>query len=369
MTIPIIDLTEQYKSIREDVLEQLDNVMTSSKFILGTNVEKLEEDISKMSNVAHGIAVGNGSDAIHIALQAAGIETGDEVITTAFTFFATGGAIARANAKPVFVDIDPITFNIDPRKVEEAITDKTKAIVVVHLYGQMADMESLCLIAEKHNLVLIEDAAQAIGAKQNGKSVGELGTVATYSFFPTKNLGAYGDGGMLVTNNSELADNARIIRVHGSKPKYYHHVLGYNSRLDELQAAILNVKLPHLSKWTGQRRAHAAYYTEQLKTKIGDYVTTPIEKTGCYHVYHQYTLRVKRREELQAYLKEQGIATMIYYPVPLHLQPVFAYLGYKNGDLPITEQATKEALSLPMFPELNKEQQDYVISKIVEFYS
>lgn len=368
MKIPMLDLAEQYQTIKEDIFTELDKVMSSSQFILGSNVKQLEVDVANLSNVAHGIGVANGSDAIHIALQAAGVGDGDEVITTAFTFFATGGAVARANAKPVYVDIDPVTFNIDPTKIEEAITEKTKAIIAVHLYGQMADMESLRTIADKHNLALIEDAAQAIGAKQNGQTVGELGTAATYSFFPTKNLGAYGDAGMLVTNNDELAENARIIRVHGSKPKYYHKVLGYNSRLDELQAAILNVKLPHLEKWTDQRRSHAAYYTEQLQTKVGQYVTAPTEVDGYYHVYHQYTLRVERRDELQAYLKEQGIATMIYYPVPLHLQPVFSYLGYKEGDLPVTEKATKEALSLPMFPELKKEQQDYIIAKIVEFY-
>ncbi|WP_341301632.1 DegT/DnrJ/EryC1/StrS family aminotransferase [Lysinibacillus sp. FSL H8-0500] len=369
MKIPMLDLAEQYQTIKEDVLIEFDKVMSSSQFILGSNVKQLEADVAKLSNVKHGIGVANGSDAIHIALQAAGVGEGDEVITTAFTFFATGGAIARANAKPIYVDIDPITFNIDPLKVEEAITEKTKAIIAVHLYGQMVDMESLRAIAIKYNLVLIEDAAQAIGAKQNGQPVGELGIAATYSFFPTKNLGAYGDAGMLVTNNDELAENARIIRVHGSKPKYYHQVLGYNSRLDELQAAILNVKLLHLEKWTEQRRAHAAYYTEQIQEKAGKYVTTPTEAVGFYHVYHQYTLRVERRDELQIYLKEQGVATMIYYPIPLHLQPVFAYLGYKEGDLPITEQATKEVLSLPMFPELKKEQQDYIIAKIGEFYT
>lgn len=369
MKIPMLDLSEQYQSIKGEVLEQLDKVMSSSQFILGSNVKQLEADIAKMSNVAHGIGVANGSDAIHIALQAAGIKEGDEVITTTFTFFATGGAIARANAKPVFVDIDPVTFNIAPVEVEKAITDKTKAIIAVHLYGQMADMEALKVIADKHNLVLIEDAAQAIGAKQNGKTVGELGTAATYSFFPTKNLGAYGDAGMVVTNNDELADSARIIRVHGSKPKYYHQVLGYNSRLDELQAAILNVKFPHLAEWTENRRVCAAYYTKQLNEKVGQFVQTPVEVDGRYHVFHQYTIRVERRDELQAFLKEQGVSTMIYYPVPLHLQPVFKELGYKEGDLPVAEKACQEAVSLPMFPELKKEQQDYVIEKIAEFYT
>ncbi|MCM3403664.1 MULTISPECIES: DegT/DnrJ/EryC1/StrS aminotransferase family protein [Cytobacillus] len=368
MKVPMLDLSEQYQGLKSEVLEVLDGVMSSSRFILGDNVKKLEADVAKYSNVNHGIGCGNGSDAIHIALQALGVGPGDEVITTAFTFFATGGAIARAGATPVYVDIDPVTFNIDPSKVEAAITEKTKAIIPVHLYGQMADMESLAKIAEKHNLAIVEDAAQAIGAKHNGKSVGELGTAATYSFFPTKNLGAYGDGGMVVTDNDDVAEKCRVIRVHGSKPKYYHHVLGYNSRLDELQAAVLNVKFPHLDKWSEMRRKNADTYTSLLKEKVGDHVVTPVEKEGNYHVFHQYTLRVENRDELQKFLQDQGVSTMIYYPLPLHVQPVFQELGYKEGDLPITEKAAKEALSLPMFPELKREQQEYVVEKIAEFY-
>jgi len=369
MKVQMLDLGEQYQGIKDEVIQKLDEVMSSSGFILGQNVKTLESDVASSSNCKHGIGVGNGSDAIHIALQAAGIEAGDEVITTPFTFFATGGAIARANATPVYVDIDPVTFNIDPSKIEAAITEKTKAIIPVHLYGHMADMEAIMEIAKKHNLVVVEDAAQAIGASINGKQVGELGTAATYSFFPTKNLGAYGDGGMLVTNDDELSEKARVIRVHGSKPKYYHHVLGYNSRLDELQAAILNVKFPHLKEYSDARRERAKFYTDQLNEKVSQYVTTPTEVEGYHHVYHQYTLRVERRDELQQFLKDNDIASMIYYPMPLHLQPVFEELGYKEGDFPETEKATKEALSLPMWPELKREQQEYVIEKIVEFYS
>lgn len=369
MKIQMLNLTEQYKSIREEIIDSLDQVMSSSQFILGSNVKKLEFDIANYSNVSHGIGVANGSDAIHIALQAAGIKQGDEVITTSFTFFATGGAIVRAGATPVYVDIDPLTFNIDPARIEAAITDKTKAIIPVHLYGQMADMDAIKAIADKYNLVVIEDAAQAIGSRQNGKTVGELGTAATYSFFPTKNLGAYGDAGMIVTNNNVLAEQARVIRVHGSKPKYYHHVLGYNSRLDEMQAAILNVKFPHLEEWSDNRRAHAALYTELLNEKLADVIRTPIQKDGNHHVFHQYTLRVPKRDELQEFLKEQGISTMIYYPMPLHLQPVFKNLGYKEGDLPETEKAAKEAISLPMYPELPREHQEYIVEKIVEFFS
>ena len=369
MKIPMLDLSEQYSTIKAEVLTKLDEVMSSSQFILGSHVKQVEKDIAKMSKTKHGIGVGNGSDAIHIALQAAGVGEGDEVITTSFTFFATAGAIARANAVPVFVDIDPVTFNIDPSKIEAAITEKTKAIIPVHLYGQMADMDPIMEIAKKHNLHVVEDAAQAIGSTYKGKQVGEMSSAATYSFFPTKNLGAYGDGGMIVSNNDDLAEQASVIRVHGSKPKYHHHVLGYNSRLDEMQAAVLSVKLPHLPTWSENRRKHAEYYTEQLNATVGDSVVTPIEVEGNYHVFHQYTLRVEKRDELQAFLKDQGIATMIYYPIPLHQQPVFKDLGYKEGDLPETEKAAKEAISLPMFPELKQEQQDYVIEKILEFYA
>lgn len=368
MKVPMLDLSEQYQELRTEILDILDQVMGSSRFILGDNVKKLEEDVAKYSNVSFGIGCGNGSDAIHIALQAMGVGPGDEVITTAFTFFATGGAIVRAGAKPVYVDIDPVTFNIDPEKIEAAITENTKAIIPVHLYGQMADMERISEIAKKHNLGVVEDAAQAIGAKHNGKTVGELGSAATYSFFPTKNLGAYGDGGMIVTDNTDIAEKSRVIRVHGSKPKYYHHVLGYNSRLDELQAAVLNVKFPHLNRWSDLRREKASTYTSLFLEKLVDLVIAPVEKEGNHHVFHQYTLRVENRDELQNYLKEQGVATMVYYPLPLHVQPVFADLGYKEGDLPETEKAAKEAISLPMFPELKTEQQEYVVAKIAEFY-
>lgn len=368
MKVPMLDLSEQYQELKSEVLSVLDEVMSSSRFILGDHVKKLEADVATYSNVKHGIGCGNGSDAIHIAIQAAGVGPGDEVITTPFTFFATGGAVARAGATPVYVDIDPVTFNIDPSKIEAAITPNTKAIIPVHLYGQMADMDPIVEIAKKHNLVIVEDAAQAIGAKYKGKSVGELGTAATYSFFPTKNLGAYGDGGMIVTNDDDLAEKMSVIRVHGSKPKYYHHVLGYNSRLDELQAAVLNVKFPHLDKWSTLRREKAQTYTQLLNEALGETVVTPVEVEGNYHVFHQYTIRVSQRDELQKYLNEQGVQTMVYYPLPLHVQPVFKDLGYKEGDFPESEKAANEAISLPMFPELKQEQQEYVVSKIVEFF-
>lgn len=369
MKIPMLDLSEQYASLKEEVMQALDEVMSSSRFILGSEVEKIEQDIAKYSHVKHGIGCGNGSDAIHIALQAAGIGEGDEVITTPFTFFATGGAIVRAGAKPVYIDIDPNNFNMDPSKIEAAITENTKAIIPVHLYGQMADMVKIMEVAKRHNLIVIEDAAQAIGAKQGQYSVGELGHAATYSFFPTKNLGAYGDGGMVVTNYDDIAEKSKIIRVHGSKPKYYHSVMGYNSRLDELQAAVLNVKFPHLDKWSQERAGHAQLYTTLLNEKVGDAVKTPQVIEGFHHVFHQYTILTDRRDELQAFLNENGVSSMIYYPVPLHLQPVFEYLGYKEGDMPESEKAAKNALSLPMFPELKEEQQQYVVAKIAEFFA
>ncbi|TLS38498.1 DegT/DnrJ/EryC1/StrS family aminotransferase [Pseudalkalibacillus caeni] len=368
MKVPMLDLTEQYQSLKGEINSSLEEVMSGARFILGDNVKKLEKDVAEYSNANHGIGVANGSDALHISLLGCGVEPGDEVIAPAFTFFATAGAIARIGAVPVFVDIDPKTFNIDPAKIEEAVTEKTKAIIPVHLYGQMADMEPIAEIAKKHNLAIVEDAAQAIGAEYKGKKVGELGTTATYSFFPTKNLGAYGDAGMIITDDEEVGEKMRVIRVHGSKPKYYHHVLGYNSRLDELQAAVLNVKFPHLNEWNKKRRENAAYYTKLLHEKLGDKVTTPYVEEHNYHIFHQYTIRVDKRDELQAFLKENGVATMIYYPKPLHLQPVFAELGYKEGDLPETEKACAEVISLPMFPELKKEQQEYVVEMIEKFY-
>lgn len=368
MRVPMLDLTEQYQQLKSEIIPALDDVMSKAHFILGDNVKKLEKDIAEYSNAKHAIGVANGSDAINIALLGLDLKPGDEVIVPSFTFFATAGAVARSGGVPVFVDIDPKTFNMDPASIEKAITPKTKAIIPVHLYGQMADMTAIKEIADKHNLYIIEDAAQAIGATSKGKKVGELGTIATYSFFPTKNLGAYGDAGMVITSDDEIGEKMRVLRVHGSKPKYYHHILGYNSRLDEMQAAILNVKFPHLNDWAELRREKAHTYSQLLQEMVGEQVVTPYEEDFNYHVFHQYTIRVQKRDELQAFLKEQGVETMIYYPKPLHLQPVFAELGYKEGDLPETEKAAKEAISLPMFPELKTEQQQYVVEKIREFY-
>ncbi|HJV16328.1 MAG TPA: DegT/DnrJ/EryC1/StrS family aminotransferase [Bacillales bacterium] len=368
MKVPMLDLTEQYQNLKAEILPALDEVMSNAHFILGDQVKKLEKDVAEYSNAKYGIGVANGSDALNIAFLGCDLKPGDEVIVPAFTFFATAGAVARSGGVPVFVDIDPKTFNIDPASIEKAITPKTKAIIPVHLYGQMADMDAIKEIADKHNLFIIEDAAQSIGSMYKGKKVGELGTVATYSFFPTKNLGAYGDAGMIITNNDEIGEKMKVLRVHGSKPKYYHNILGYNSRLDEMQAAILNVKFPHLNEWSEMRRERAYAYNQLIKEMVGEHVVIPFEEEFNYHVYHQYTIRVQKRDELEAYLKEQGVSTMVYYPKPLHLQGVFAELGYKDGDLPETEKAAAEALSLPMFPELKIEQQQYVVEKIREFY-
>jgi len=364
----MLDLTEQYQELKAEIIPALDDVMSKAHFILGDNVKKLEKDVAEYSHAKHGIGVANGSDALNIALIGCGVKAGDEVIVPSFTFFATAGAVARLGAIPVFVDINPKTFNICPDAIEKAITPKTKAIIPVHLYGQMADMDRIKEIADKHQLVIIEDAAQSIGSLYKGKKVGELGTTACYSFFPTKNLGAYGDAGMIISNDDEIAEKIRVLRVHGSKPKYYHHVLGYNSRLDELQAAILNVKFPHLNDWSEKRREKAQTYTQLLNEIVGEQVVTPFAEEFNHHVFHQYTIRVQKRDELQAFLKQQGVETMVYYPKPLHLQPVFSDLGYKEGDLPETEKASQEVISLPMFPELKTEQQQYVVEKIREFY-
>ncbi|WP_017726176.1 DegT/DnrJ/EryC1/StrS family aminotransferase [Halalkalibacterium ligniniphilum] len=368
MKVQMLELSEQYELLKEDIHNVLEEVIASSHFILGENVKRLEENVAKYSHAFYGIGVASGSDALLLSLLACGVKEGDEVLVPSFTFFATAGAVARCGAKPVFVDIEPITFTLNPEKIEAAITKKTRAIIPVHLYGQTADMDPINEVAKKYHLAVIEDAAQAIGAEYKGKRVGTIGTVACYSFFPTKNLGAYGDGGMVVTNNGELAEKIQVLRVHGSKPKYHHHVLGFNSRLDELQAAILNIKLPHLDNWNKLRLEKATNYTKLINATGLSEVTPPQTIKNRKHVFHQYTIRTKKRDELQTYFKEQGIETMVYYPKPLHLQPVFLGLGYQEGDLPETEKACREALSLPMFPELKGEQQEEIIEKMERFF-
>jgi dTDP-4-amino-4,6-dideoxygalactose transaminase len=370
VNVPLLDLVGQYRAIKDEVLPALLGVIESQQFIMGPAIAQLEARVAELSHARYGVGCGSGTDALLLPLRALDLRAGDEVITSPFTFFATAGAIHNAGGRPVFVDIDPQTFNIDPAAVEAAVTPRTRAIVPVHLYGQMAEMERLLAIAQRHHLRIIEDAAQAIGARRSIDGVwrmaGELGWVTGYSFFPSKNLGAWGDGGMMVTSDEAAAERLRKLRLHGGAKQYHHEEVGTNSRLDTLQAAVLLVKLPHLADWSARRRNHATYYGEALAGL--DAVRTPVVARGNEHIFHQYTLRVERRDGLQAHLKAHGIASAIYYPVPLHRQPCFADLGFAAGSLPHAERAATEVLSLPVYPELTHPQLDYVIDAIREFY-
>ncbi len=344
--------------------------INSGQFILGENLENLENKIAKLVGVRYAVGVNSGTDALFLSMKALGIKKGDEVITTPFTFISTAEVIANCGAKPVFVDIDPQTYNIDPSKIERAITQKTKAIIPVHLYGQMADMASILKIAKRHRLKVVEDAAQAIGSKQKikkrGGLAGSLGNLNCFSFFPTKNLGAYGDAGMVTTNNKQLAEKLISMRNHGSKRKYYYDFLGYSTRLDELQAAILLAKIPHIKSWNKKRREIATFYNKNLSQIAG--LTVPQITRDNYHVFHQYTIRTKRRDELSRYLKKEGIPTTTYYPEPLHLQPAFKYLGYRKNAFPESERASREVISLPLYPELKGQDQIKVMDAIKSFF-
>ena len=366
--VPSFSLERQNERLKEEISAAVNEVIDSGMFILGKNVKALEKEIAETCGAEFGIGVANGSDALYLSLLACGIGPGDEVITTPFTFFATAGSISRTGAKPVFVDIDPVTYNIDPTLIKNNITPRTRAVIPVHLYGYPADMDPLMQIAEECDLKVIEDAAQALGAGYKGRPVGPIGHAGCISFFPTKNLGAFGDGGMVITNDAGIAEKVKMLRVHGSSKKYYHDELGCNSRLDELQAAVLRVKLQYLKSWTELRREIAELYTSQLLnvTKNTEMVL-PREVPENYHVYHQYTIRTKVRDQLREYLKEQGISTTVYYPLPLHLQEVFKDLGYSAGDFPHSESAAGEVLSLPMFPELYNEEVQRVVEKISDF--
>ena len=370
MNVPLLDLVAQYRTIKDDVLPAMQRVIEAQQFIMGGAIPELEAAIAKLSAVPHGIACASGTDALLLPLKALNMRPGDEVITTPFTFFATAGAIHNAGGTAVFVDILPDTFNIDPAAVERAITPRTRAIVPVHLYGQIVQMERLLAIAQRHRLPVIEDACQAIGARRSIDGVwrmaGELGWVTAYSFFPSKNLGAWGDGGMMVTPDASLAERLRRLRLHGGAKQYHHDEIGTNSRLDTLQAAVLLAKLPHLADWSARRREHAAYYSRALADV--PQVRVPVVDRNNEHIFHQYTLRVERREALQAHLKAQQIGSAVYYPVPLHLQPCFAHLGYKTGRLPVAEQAAHDVLSLPVYPELTTAQLDFVVETIRGFY-
>jgi len=362
MNVPFVDLKRQYDSIKDEVNTKINEVLQNTHFILGENSDAFEKEFANYCGVKYGVGVASGSDALTLNLKALGVNKGDEVITVPNTFIATVDAISRNGAKPVFVDIDPETYNIDVAEIEEKITDKTKAIIPVHLYGQPADMDEIIKIAKKYDLKIIEDACQAHGAEYKGKKVGSLSDVGCFSFYPAKNLGAYGDGGMVVTNNEQIAERIKMLRNYGQSKKYYHDFIGYNSRLDEIQAAVLRVKLRYLDEWNDKRREHAKLYNDLLENVSG--IETPTEKEFVKHVYHLYVIRCKNRNELQNYLSSKGVSTGIHYPIPVHLQKAYKHLEYKEGDFPITEKYAKEILSLPMFPELTDEEIEVVVGLI-----
>lgn len=370
MNVPLLDLKAQYRTIKDEVLATTQELYETQRFILGPEVEKLEEQVARYCRAEYAVGVSSGTDALLISLMAAGIGPGDEVITSPYTFFATVGSIARVGATPVFVDIQEDTYNIDPQAISNKITERTKAIIPVHLYGQCCDMDPILELAHAHNLVVIEDAAQAIGAEYKDKRAGSMGDLGCFSFFPSKNLGAFGDGGMVTTSSDILYKKLKILRVHGSDPKYYHGVIGGNFRLDALQAAILRVKLAHLDQWTTARRANARRYRELFSNKgLDASIVLPVEKNDR-HIYNQFVIAVKsRRDELREFLNEAGIGTEVYYPVPMHLQPCFEYLNAGKGDFVKAEAAADKTLALPIYAELTDEQQAYVIRKIKTFYS
>jgi len=366
--INFLDFKLQYKLIKNEIDKSFQRVLGKGIFVGGEEVKKFEKEFASFCKVKYAISVNSGTDALFLSLKALGIGQGDEVITTPFTFIATAEAIANCGAKPVFVDIEPNTFNIDVSKIKEAITQNTKAIIPVHLFGQMADMAEIMKIAKKHNLYVIEDSAQSVGAEYNGKKSGVIGNIGCFSFFPSKNLGAMGDGGMVITNDIKLADKVRLLKNHGSSfdNKYKNLLIGTNSRLDEIQAGILRIKLSYLNRWNAERIGVANYYSKNLKG-IKEIICPVVDLDKSY-VFHQYTLRVERRDKLKDFLFNKGISTMIYYPLPLHLQPALKYLGYKKGDFPEAEKAVKKVISLPIYPELSKKNQDFIIKKIKDFY-
>jgi len=368
MNVPLLDLRAQFQTIRGEVMAAVERVLESQHFILGPEVEAFETAAAEYCMVKHAIGCGSGSDALLLALTALGVGPGDEVVTASFSFFATAGSITRLGARPVFVDISPDDFNIDPCLIERAITPRAKAILPVHLFGQCAEMGAILEVAGHHELPVVEDAAQAIGAGYHEQRAGAMGAVGCFSFFPSKNLGGAGEGGLMVTDDGRLAEKLRLLRVHGMRPKYYHQVVGVNSRLDALQAAVLGVKLKYLDRWSDARRRNAEHYDKLLAEAGVEEVATPAVRPNRRHIFNQYTVRCQRRDELMDFLKRRGVGSEIYYPVPLHLQECFAHLGYKPGDLPVTERASRECLSLPIYPELTEEMRRYVVEQIAEFY-
>src|SRR2546423_11901071 len=371
MSVPLLDLRAQYSAIRDRVRESVDRVFESQAFVLGAEVEALEEEVARYSQTRHAIACASGSDALLLAMMALDVKAGDEVITTPHTFFATASSVTRLGARPIFVDIDPRTYNINPASIEAAITERTRAIMPVHIYGQCAEMDEILEVAARHSIAVVEDAAQAIGAEDRGRRAGSMGAIGCLSFYPSKNLGAAGDGGMVITSDDCHAQRLRMLHVHGEENKYHHDLVGINSRLDELQAAVLRVKLQHLEDWTRARERKAQQY-ELLFIDAGlrEHVTTPYSRSDGRHVFHLFVIRVSadRRDELREYLSAHGVGNGVYYPVPQHLQKCFAYLGYQTGDLPLTEAAAAETVALPMYPELTDAQQDYVVGTVAEFF-
>ncbi len=386
MKVPLLDLKAQYQSLKQELDTAILKVAQSQYFILGPEVKKMEESFCEFLGCKYSIGVSSGTDALLLALMAIDIKPGDEVIVPTFSFFATAGVVSRMNATPVLTDIDPVSFNIDPNEIEKKITSKTRAIIPVHLYGQSADMDPIMNIAETHKLTVIEDGAQAISAQyKDGSSAGTIGDIGCYSFFPSKNLGCYGDGGLVVTNNDELEHMMRIKRVHGGEPKYYHKVIGGNFRLDALQAAVVNVKLPYLNGWSESRRKNAERYNQLFKdaglteetgrVEFDENNTVLLPKAvykdfdglSNYHIYNQYIIRIEQRDKLRQFLADNDIGTEIYYPVPFHLQECFSDLGYKDGDFPEAEAAANNSLALPIYPELQDEQLIYVVEKIKDF--
>jgi dTDP-4-amino-4,6-dideoxygalactose transaminase len=366
MKVPLLDLQAQYATIREEVRAAMDRVCDSQHFILGPEVSTFEEEVAAFCGARFAVGVSSGTDALLLALMAVGVGAGDEVVTSTYSFFATGGTIARLGARPVFVDVERATFNLDPAMLASRITSRTKAIVPVHLFGRCCDMAAVSAAAR--GLAVVEDAAQAIGAVDDGRRVaGTIGTTGCLSFFPSKNLGGFGDAGMVLTNDAELAERMRILRVHGSKPKYHHRLVGGNFRLDALQAAVLRVKLKHLEGWTKARRENADRYRTLFRERGVEGVVLPEDRPG--HIYNQFVIRSGRRDELQRFLLERGIGSEVYYPVPLHLQPCFSELGYRDGDLPEAEAAARESLALPIYPELTDEAQRYVVEQIRAFHA
>lgn len=378
MNIPLLDLKAHHEPLHKEIMDSIETAFKSQAFILGPDVVKLEERIATYCQTTHGIGVSSGTDALLLTLMAIGIGPGDEVITTPYSFFATAGAVVRLGARPVFVDIDPITFNIDPAKIDKVVTSKTKALIPVHLYGQVADMRAILDLAQHHKFKVIEDAAQAIGAEyRDGQRAGSMGTMGCLSFFPSKNLGALGDGGMVVTNDADLAERMKILRVHGGKPKYHHKIIGGNFRLDTIQAAVLNVKLNYLDQWTKRRQENAQRY-EVLFQQSGlldkekvQIPATIYRESGVkhYHIYNQFVIRVEKRDQLMAHLKQKGIGTEVYYPVPFHLQECFSFLGYREGDFPESEKAAKDSLAIPIYPELAPNKQVEVVEAIKTFFT